>query len=170
MSVVTIVEYITDGRIYEGLPQGIEPWYARAMATGDASGGDQGLSINFNPGAPNTFQPYVSVCGIGIINTNPSVDFTDEFVAVLHGDDWEKSINVPPNNVGSLPFATLALTDNNYGQGAVWNEVFYCGRVASGRDGTMSIRASIANGAISNIFVSGFIADRPFITHNDWRV
>ena len=166
MSVVTTVEYVTDGRIYEGLPQGIEPWHASGLALGNGSGGDQGIRINFNPGSPRTFQPYVSVCHIGI--TTQTQDAVDNFMAVINGNDWEKAIQSP--SPGSLPFANITMNDNQVGQVGVWNEVFYCGRVQLGTDGTMSIRATEVNSSTMNIFVSGFIADRPFITHNDWRV
>jgi hypothetical protein len=77
-----------DGRIYRGLPAGIEPWFAQGTCTGTGSG-QIGVKIEFNPTSSRQFQKYVSINHVGITSTTAVL--TDDVECLLRGNNWEKA-------------------------------------------------------------------------------
>lgn len=161
------VTYFTDGRIYEGLPSGIIPWYAASTVTGLGSG-TMAIDLNFNPGASRTFQPYVSLVHVGI-DTQSTAMAVEEIEVVIKGGDWEKTI-VGPSTSAMIARISIKPTIGSTDQCGAFNGGYYCGRVAQGTDGTLTVRGTDTSGSVMNVDLTGFISDRPFVHNELWRV
>jgi hypothetical protein len=163
MASATNIPVQQDGRVYAGLPVGIEPWFAQGACTGTGSG-QIGVTIEFNPTSSRQFQKYVSINHVGITST--TAPLTDDVECLLRGANWEKA------PVQSVFFALLepqVTIDTNY-MGDAWNDCFYAGRSLASTTGTIEIRTKDVNTAVARFSISGFVSDRPFIARNDWRV
>lgn len=163
MASLTEIEIQQDGRVYEGLPQGIEPWFAYGRAVGTGSG-QLGVLLKVNPTASNEFQKYISIDHVGISST--TAELTDDVECLLRGEDWEKA------PVYSIMFARLdpQITIGTPYMGDAWNDTFYAGRSVPGSVGGIEVRTKDVNTAVVRISLSGFVSDRPFLAQHYWRV
>jgi len=163
MTVSSFVNVVAQGREYQGLPAGIQPWNASLAEVGDASAGIVDMELRFNPDALETFQTYVSISKVGIRTGVADPLDMDISLEALH---WEKSL-VAASMVGVLQ---TVFTESAVVFAAVYDEGSYLGRTVAGTEGILRIRGANINTATYSLSASGLLSDRPFMHNKHWSV
>lgn len=168
MSVTTNIAVQREGRLVEvpgRLPRGLQSWWAAGRVTGDASGGNMTLNVQFNPSAVRDFAPYVSV------------DYMSAFAAVADPTDgeWVAIAGEFERNLVGAQSHPIVLGDGVTvpSSSSTWyvynSHTVYLGRVRVGQVGTLRMRFPNVDTSVVDFYCAGLLADRPMVGLTDWK-
>ncbi len=166
ISVTGNVEY-DDGRVYAGLPAGVRPFWARATATCDSSGGYAFMYLELNPGSQETFQSYVQISTWSVSLATAGLD-EGVSIGVIQGD-YERAQQLG----GSVQLAAInPITLGTSIAEAVGsdNQIKMLGRTVKGTPGRIYITAQNTNTKVVTAVVTGLVSDFPIVGIDTVRV
>lgn len=166
MTVTVTVTPVIDGRIVPGIPAGLEQWTAQGLVTAAAGSGTANLVVEFNSGSQRTFQPYVALQSVSVINQ--VTDIGDGFI-FANSQDWERSFLVGTSISSQLGAIVLTNVDANIEVGHLrqWRHL---GRVQIGTAGRLTTRFNEVDTATIEVTLTGLVSDRPFMLPSEWVV
>lgn len=149
---------------FQGLPVGMQPFYAQGTVTGDGTGGNVDIQFLFNPNQDNTYVPYVSLCFASWRGT--VVDPVTPPMLRLNLGEWDKSVDSVLGIRAMQQFVDTETTEFISGL----HHTYYLGRIQPGQFGTLEFRSDQVDTCIYNAAISGFIAEYPFVADETWKV
>jgi len=148
-------EFFTLPRVFEQLPEGIQPWRGAGTITGDASGGLVSITFQFNPDQLNVFQPYIAVQACFV---NVSVADPKDGKLVTSTSDWE---DVPAGiSAAVMIIPTIETTDLNFS--AAVRKTTYLGRARQATTAGIVYQFDNVNGAVHDVMLRGWYSEMPF--------
>ena len=162
MSIAVTVSPKVDHEKYVEVERGIAVWYALDSVSGDATSGQQAMTVEFNPNSDPTFARYWAVTRFGMKSTGAAR------TKLGCGLDWDNNQFERTPYLDSTSGAIVAgtaqfvdLGDNEYQ--AAWNGFVNFGRGARGLPQRFGLSCENVNTAAVDFFVEGLVSEHPIL-------